>query len=87
MDPNPTSRGSKEKGYCAVKHKPYHKEKAKGNISLRNARKGTFHIIDHRYRHGKLWLPKGQQTGNTQPPVEPNQQSNHTKPAKQVMHA
>jgi len=87
MNPNPRIRGIKEKDHIAIKHNPYRREKAKGNISLRNAREGTIHIIDHRYRHGMLWLPKGHQTGNTQPQVEPNQHTRHTKPAKQIMHA
>jgi len=87
IDPNPTGRSSKEKGYDAIKYKPYHKEEAKGSFGLRNAKKGIIHIIDLRNRHGKVWLPKGQQTGNTRPPVEPTHHSNHTKPAKHSVHA
>jgi len=87
MNPNPTGRGSKEKGNAATKHKPYHKERAKGNFGLRNAKKGIIHIIDPRTRHGKVWLPKGHQTGNTQPPVEPHHHTNQPKPAKHRMYA
>jgi len=36
MDPSPMNRVSKEEGYFAVNNKPYPKEKADGNISLRN---------------------------------------------------
>jgi len=86
MNYDPRSIGIKVETHMTMKHNPNHREKAKGKNGLRYARKGTIHIIDHRYRHGLLWLPKGRQTGNTQPQVDPSQQTNHTNPANQFMH-
>jgi len=52
MNYDPKSIGIKVETHMTMKHNPCHRKKAKGNIGLRYARKGTIHIIDHRYRHG-----------------------------------